>query len=502
MRWSAGRKLIISTLVVVILVAVLGGTAVVITANLGRQIDRVIREQAWRQMQAGKIAHGISEMHSIERGLALAAMLQQQAVVRQFLEDFGRQGLHVEQALRALETASGGDSQGQRQLIAEFEAARTLHYEVVEKLEAQKMDTALAQLNGKLLPKLAAMGNRARRIVDEQASELEAAGAEAARTKSLSYYAMIGLTVMSLLIGIGALLIVRRIYEVLRRTVEDLTMNARHLAEASAQVSSSSHLVSHSAGEQAASLEQTSASAEQLENMTRQNTANAEGATRRTQEASLTIQKANLALEQMIGSMSDITASSDKISKIIRVIDGIAFQTNILALNAAVEAARAGEAGAGFAVVAEEVRSLALRSAQAAKDTAALIEESILRANEGKLRLDEVSAAIASVTESAQNARALVEEVHRGSEQQSVGIEEIARVVAQMERVTVQLAATAEESAASGQQLSEEARRVDEIAWSLQQLVGGGRLERQVKEPARPASSARSDDSRAFQDVR
>src|SRR5271156_3316875 len=123
----------------------------------------------------------------------------------------------------------------------------------------------------------------------------------------------------------------------------------------------------------------------------------------------------------MVQSMQEITGSSDKISKIIKVIDEIAFQTNILALNAAVEAARAGEAGMGFAVVADEVRSLAQRSAQAAKDTATLIEDSITRSREGKMKVDQVSFAIKVVTQDSTGVKILIDEVSLGSEEQSRG---------------------------------------------------------------------------------
>jgi methyl-accepting chemotaxis protein len=174
-------------------------------------------------------------------------------------------------------------------------------------------------------------------------------------------------------------------------------------------------------------------------------------------------------------SMNEISNSSGKISKIIKVIDEIAFQTNILALNAAVEAARAGTAGMGFAVVADEVRNLAQRSAQAAKDTTQLIEESIGRSAEGKQKLDEVAQAISSVTESSNNIRSLVENVHLGSEQQAKGIEQIARAVSRMEQVTQQLASSAEEGAAAGENLKHQASAVDDIGQALENLLGAGR---------------------------
>lgn len=476
MRWSAGAKVVISTSVVVVLVLVLGLTASLITNSLGGQLDRAINELARQQMLAGKIAHGVSQMDALESGLALSTMLQQAANAERLRQEFPRQEAAVRGNLQELQSISTTqESQAQQQkLMEEFEAARRLHYEVVSHMEHQRMDTALALLNQSLLPKLAQMGKVAGHIVEEQADLLATVRQEAGRMRSLSSLVMLGLTVLSAIVGVAVLLTVRRIYAVVRQTVDELNENARHLAGAALQVSSSSQTVSHAASEQAASLEQTSASAEELHAMTQRNAENAESATRRTQEASLTILEANQALEQMVVSMNEINSSSNKISKIIKVIDDIAFQTNILALNAAVEAARAGDAGMGFAVVADEVRSLAQRSAQAARDTTQLIEESINRANEGKAKLDEVARAVASVTESAQKAKGLVEEVHVGSDQQTHGIRQIAHSVAQMEQVTQQLAATAEEGAASGHELSAQARRVDEIVAGLQQLVGGG----------------------------
>jgi methyl-accepting chemotaxis protein/methyl-accepting chemotaxis protein-1 (serine sensor receptor) len=171
--------------------------------------------------------------------------------------------------------------------------------------------------------------------------------------------------------------------------------------------------------------------------------------------------------------MKEINTSSEKISKIIRVIDEIAFQTNILALNAAVEAARAGEAGMGFAVVADEVRNLAHRSAQAAKDTAALIEESIAKSNEGNKKLQLVAGSIQQVTGSATQVKVLADEVDVGSQEQSRGIEQIATAVTQMEAVTQRSAASAEESAAASEELAAQAQTLYDIVQRVRQLVGG-----------------------------
>ncbi len=171
--------------------------------------------------------------------------------------------------------------------------------------------------------------------------------------------------------------------------------------------------------------------------------------------------------------MGEIKTQSEKISRIIKVIDEIAFQTNILALNASVEAARAGEAGMGFAVVADEVRNLAQRCAQAAKDTTVLIEESIAKSNEGKAKVDQVAGAIHDITEQSIKARTLVDEVSRGSKEQAYGNEQVSQAVSKMEEVTGSVAASAENGAEAARKLSAESSELRDIVERLACMVAG-----------------------------
>ena len=202
------------------------------------------------------------------------------------------------------------------------------------------------------------------------------------------------------------------------------------------------------------------------------------------QDAARHVAAANAVLSDMVASMEAIRGSSDKVARIIRTIDEIAFQTNILALNASVEAARAGDAGMGFAVVADEVRALAHRCAQAAQDTEVLIEESISRAAEGQARVTSVSHAMASITESADAVKQLVDQVSVASRQQSHGIDQVAKAIAQMERTTQSTAATAEESAASSEQLNAQAAVSQQVVGRLAGLLDGAAQAARAAMPA------------------
>jgi hypothetical protein len=267
--------------------------------------------------------------------------------------------------------------------------------------------------------------------------------------------------------------VVRNVNVSLRRVTGELAETAGQMTRAAGQVSLSSQSLAEGASRQAASLEETSAASEEITSMTRKNADNSHRAADVMNTVDQRVHDGNRAVDQMTTSMHAIKSSSDRISKIIKIIDEIAFQTNILALNAAVEAARAGQAGMGFAVVADEVRNLAQRSAQAARDTAALIEESISKSNEGSGKLEQVAEVIRSITENAAHVKVLVDEVNLGSQEQAKGIQQISNTIAMMDQATQNTAATAEESAAASEEMSAQAQSLNRIVEDLRTLVGG-----------------------------
>jgi methyl-accepting chemotaxis protein/methyl-accepting chemotaxis protein-1 (serine sensor receptor) len=206
--------------------------------------------------------------------------------------------------------------------------------------------------------------------------------------------------------------------------------------------------------------------------MSQQNRQRSEDAAKLVQSNSSILSSATALLDKMAHSMADTVQSSHKVSGIIKVIDGIAFQTNILALNAAVEAARAGEAGMGFAVVADEVRNLAQRCATAARETAELIDVSVASSNRGRSDADDVATAVRTIADGSSRLASLVAEVAAGSNEQAAGLEQITRGIAQMEQTTQGIAAHAQQSAAAGEELGSQAEALHEIVNELGEMAG------------------------------
>ncbi|MFP4054870.1 MAG: methyl-accepting chemotaxis protein [Phycisphaerae bacterium] len=278
------------------------------------------------------------------------------------------------------------------------------------------------------------------------------------------------------------------------KVVTALTGGAEQVASAAQQVSSSSESLASGASEQAAGMQETTASVEEITSMIKQNASNAGEAKGIADEANANAKRGSEAMDRMSTAIGDIKQSSDETAKIIKTIDEIAFQTNLLALNAAVEAARAGEAGKGFAVVAEEVRNLAMRSAEAARNTAGMIETAVKNADNGVNISQEVADALTAIAGGAEKVNGLVAEIAAASGEQAEGIEQINTAIAQVDQVTQSTAASAEESASASEELSAQAEELMSMVDNLETIVRG-RSNRQASGPAehfRPDRQERS----------
>jgi methyl-accepting chemotaxis protein len=348
------------------------------------------------------------------------------------------------------------------------------HNKVIELVKSGNRDEAFAYSNGKARESLRSAEKLLNdlielnvRVADEFAKP---AMAQADRSKFLSLVGMVLGTAIALVLGVFLSLSITR---PIVRITEGLSEGAEQVAAASGQVSSASQQLAEGSSQQAAAIEETSSSLEEMSSMTRQNAQHATEANQLMSEAKQVINQATESMGQLKASMGEISRASEETSKIIKTIDEIAFQTNLLALNAAVEAARAGEAGAGFAVVADEVRNLAMRAAEAAKNTANLIEGTVKRVKEGSDIVGKTSTEFSQVASSAVKMGELVGEITAASQEQAQGIEQINKAVNEMDKVVQQTAANAEESASASEEMNAQAEQLKSYAEELVNLIGG-----------------------------
>jgi methyl-accepting chemotaxis protein len=286
--------------------------------------------------------------------------------------------------------------------------------------------------------------------------------------------------IVSIFTGLGIIAGAVFAWFIIRSVTLPITLTAAHLATESAKANASalrvaraSQSIAEGASEQASSLEQTSSSLREMADMTQRNSENAQNAKGLANEARETADIGAAEMVQMKAAMGAIKQSSVEISKIIKTIDDIAFQTNILALNAAVEAARAGEAGLGFAVVAEEVRNLAQRSAEAAKETAARISTSKEKSEQGVLISDKMATNLAAILEKTRQLDERIAEIAESSRQQNEGIAQVNNAVASMDKVTQENAALADQSASASEELKAQAEQVRIEVAGLMRMAHG-----------------------------
>lgn len=342
--------------------------------------------------------------------------------------------------------------------------------EVTEKTQAEAhhiFDTKIIPAFTDTQAKLKTLANQLDEVKGSYREEMVSTG-------SRSQWSAIVVTAVAFIIGgLISFFLIRSIIKPLNRVIIGLDDGSAQLSSAAGQVSAGSQQIAAGASEQAAAIEETSSSLEEISAMTKQNAEHASQADILMKDTNQVVGQANDSMRKMITSMEDIAKASEDTSKIIKTIDEIAFQTNLLALNAAVEAARAGEAGAGFAVVADEVRNLAMRAAEAAKNTAELIESTVEKVKDGAELVTKTTDAFFQVKNSSSKVGELVGEISAASNDQANGVDQVNRAVDEMNKVVQQNAASAEENASASEEMSAQAEQIMEYVGGLTALVGG-----------------------------
>ena len=345
----------------------------------------------------------------------------------------------------------------------------------VEKLRG--IEQAYGEVNAlysdELLPKLLALDKAVIQVKDTANTQIIGASDTAVKMESSSKTVISVISILVIVFGlIFGWIVSAKINSVLGVIIEGLGESSEQVASASNQVASSSQSMSEGSSEQAASIEETSSSLEEMSSMTKQNADHANQADNLMKDANTVITQANDSMSHLTNSMEEISKASDETSKIIKTIDEIAFQTNLLALNAAVEAARAGEAGAGFAVVADEVRNLAMRAAEAAKNTSVLIEGTVKKIKDGSTLVTNTNNAFTQVSSSSTKVGELVAEIAAASREQAQGIVQVNNAVSEMDKVVQQNAATAEETASASEEMSAQAQHMQYMVNEMTKLIG------------------------------
>lgn len=281
--------------------------------------------------------------------------------------------------------------------------------------------------------------------------------------------------IIAMIVVIVAVLatIVKDIVASMDKVTRDLEESSQEIASASSQLDAASQKLAEGTTEQAASIQETSSTLEETASMVQQNRDNTQQAAVLAKKSKEYASKSNAEMQKMMNAMEDLKKSSAEIAKIIKVIDEIAFQTNILSLNAAVEAARAGDAGKGFAVVAEEVRNLAQRSAQAAKDTAVIIDSNIAMSDNGVRIASDVQESVSEIDLQSKKVSELLDEISVATDEQAQGVGQINTAISQMEMVMASNAQSAEESASASKALYEQTLNMKDVITNLNNIVKG-----------------------------
>ncbi|ACN16514.1 CheT [Desulforapulum autotrophicum HRM2] len=437
-------------------------------AFLNQQQDMLTKDMLERQDKINLVNDIINIGNSARIGASKSQALRSLKVMEEALSNFSKLDRDLE-ALKAITRSVEGLKR-----IDEVSAAGNTY------------KTAMADFikNWQILQEIGTKREAAGNIVKNACNTTADAGMTATdriakdavnSLSTASMFMIIGLIIALIVSALVAFFITKSITGPINRIIAGLNEGSDQVASASSQVSSSSQSMAEGASQQAASIEETSSSMEEMSSMTKKNAENANHADGLMKETNKVVRTANESMGQLTKSMEDISKASEETSKIIKTIDEIAFQTNLLALNAAVEAARAGEAGAGFAVVADEVRNLAMRAADAAKNTAAMIEGTVKKVSDGSELVSRTNDAFGKVADSSIKVGDIVSEITEASKEQSNGIEQVNIAITEMDKVVQQNAANAEESASASEEMNAQAEQLKDYVSELVMLVTGKR---------------------------
>jgi methyl-accepting chemotaxis protein len=517
-----------------LLIAALGGVAVVAWFSLGNAAKQVDSVGDMRVPQMERISGVELDVTRVSLQLRHAMLVKTPSDVSATLNDIADKRKRIEATLaefeKALFTAAG------REAFAKIAPHAKEFWPIAESnialIQAGKKDEALAMLVDKTIP---ARNRLLEALSAEKKRQLTVLGDELQEIEKAMFDTRLELAALALLVAFALLGTAWYVARTLRRRVEvacsvadrvrdgDLTVsvrddardeispllralgdmqdaltrvvstvrqNAESVATASSQIAQGNADLSQRTEEQASTLQQTAASMEELGSTVKLNADNAKQANQLAHGASDVAVKGGEVVSQVVATMGEINSSSKRIADIIGVIDGIAFQTNILALNAAVEAARAGEQGRGFAVVAGEVRNLAQRSAEAAKEIKALITASVERVDQGSALVDRAGTTMSEVVDSIKRVTDIMGEISAASSEQSSGVSQVGHAVVQMDQVTQQNAALVEESAAAAESLKSQAQQMVQVVAVFRLNAQAEARSAVAAKPAAPATPA------------
>lgn len=479
-----GTRLLAGFGVMLAISLVLSAAWLVQSRRLTKALEEAVNATAKKQQLAGEIRTSSAEMLLSENGIVLGSVLQRADAVARSKEEFQSQFSKMKTAIAEFRPLSDSTSSSNLdRLDTQLAVAGAAHQQMMSSLDKQQFDMVQKTFDDAVQPRLREISGQADVLVRQEGEHLGQAGITARSAASQAYW----LNGIFLLLALGAgglvLMVLQHINNSLRTLAAQIGSDAGRVAGAATQVCSTSQSLAQVSTEQAAALQETSASMEEMNSVTHRNRDNSKSMVSLMEESETVVASAERTVRELSVSMEEITKSGEKITKVVKIIDNIAFQTKILSLNAAVEAARAGAAGAGFAIVAEQVGRLAQECAEAAHSTAQMIDDTVTRVREGGAKLGRTAGAIQSVVQFSGRIKSLVDEVNVGSQEQARGIDQVTSAVIQMRQMTEQAAGNAQETANAGQELDSYAEALNNIVCELDRLVGAHEQGASVSSP-------------------